>query len=252
MRPIRLEKSEGVYGPTIQGEGINTGQVVSFVRLYGCDFRCNWCDTPFSLGKDKGGAYEEVHAIEIIQRLDDIGCKNVVLSGGNPLAQGPNLEPLIEMLADNWYWVQVETQGSIIPQKSAARYVDFWSLSPKLPSAGKVESENWNAVPWFLQRYTSLPIDSLQLKFVVSNREDYEYMKAQLTKLEGLHVKQVPIILQPEGMQNDGFDLSLYTKRVGDLLDTVHSDRDYWKPFECVRVLPQLHKMVFGAQTRRV
>ena len=38
-----------IFGPTVQGEGIDQGAVVTFVRFGGCDFKCSWCDTPTDL-----------------------------------------------------------------------------------------------------------------------------------------------------------------------------------------------------------
>jgi 7-carboxy-7-deazaguanine synthase len=33
---------------SIQGEGVNTGRVRTFVRFSGCNLHCVWCDTPYT------------------------------------------------------------------------------------------------------------------------------------------------------------------------------------------------------------
>src|SRR5262245_60899791 len=38
-----------IFGPTVQGEGVDQGVVSHFVRFGGCDFRCDWCDTPYAV-----------------------------------------------------------------------------------------------------------------------------------------------------------------------------------------------------------
>ena len=35
---------------SIQGEGAYVGEPQVFVRLFGCPFRCRWCDTPDAFG----------------------------------------------------------------------------------------------------------------------------------------------------------------------------------------------------------
>jgi 7-carboxy-7-deazaguanine synthase len=246
---LRLEKTEGVFGPTIQGEGTNIGQAVSFVRFYGCDFRCSWCDTPFSLGTDKGGTFDLVTPEEVIARLDAIGCKNVVISGGNPLIQPrATLDAFFIELVRSGYWVQVETQGSIFPSPVVLNMTDFWSLSPKLPSAGKMESENWNAVNLFIEH---VPAKALQLKFVISNDEDYNYVKERITKSLIRNHFFVPIILQPEGLQLETFDIDYYRSRLDYLSNLVGADQPFWGDYKTVRVLPQLHKVIWGVERKR-
>jgi len=249
QRFLRLEKTEGVFGPTLQGEGVNIGMPVSFVRLYGCDFRCSWCDTPFSLGKDKGGEWLLLKADEIISRLGEIGCKNVVVSGGNPLIQPkPALEEFFTRLVERGYWIQVETQGSIFPSPIVLHMTDFWSLSPKLPSAGKMESENWKAVNTFIIK---VPSKALQLKFVVSNLVDYNYIKMRLVSDLVTEHRNVPIILQPEGMQLEKFDINYYRNRLDYLCGLVGNDLSFWGNYKDVRVLPQLHKVIWDIQRKR-
>ena len=33
---------------SIEGEGIEIGRLEVFVRLSGCNLKCNWCDTKYS------------------------------------------------------------------------------------------------------------------------------------------------------------------------------------------------------------
>jgi len=245
---IRLEKTEGVFGPTTQGEGINIGMPVTFVRIYGCDFRCKWCDTSYSLGPDMGGEYETLDELEIMSIIRKIGCKNIVISGGNPLIFQAKLEPLLDKLYVDNYFVQVETQGSIKPTDDMLRTVTFWSLSPKLPSAGFQEWHNWKAVKYFLD---TIEPRSIQFKFVISNEEDYDALKIRLLRFPDMERR--PVILQPEGMQlNDkGFDLSVYSDSLRQLCDRVNGDLNYWSRYQDVRVLPQLHKIAWGLQRQK-
>jgi len=252
---MRVEKSEGIYGPTLQGEGINIGQVVSFVRFYGCDFRCTWCDTPFSLGKDKGGEFQVMDYRDILQRLEAIGCKNVVLSGGNPLVQPKEeLDILVTNLKDSGYWIQVETQGSVHPSDVMLNKVDFWSLSPKLPSAGEMEWRNWKAIEYFINlswnQRDFYPDHSqhIQFKFVIMDSADYEYLKVILREYGATFAG--PIILQPEGQQLDSeFNYHAYADQLKKLHELVTKDWDFWK-YYTVRVLPQYHKLIWQKERK--
>lgn len=260
---LRVETTEGVYGPTLQGEGMNIGQMVTFVRFYGCEFRCTWCDTPFSLGKDKGGFFEDLTPEQVFERIKAIGIRNVVLSGGNPLIQHrDSFEYLLRLLKSEYYWIQVETQGSIRPTEHEWNLVDYWSISPKLPSAGEMESSNWKAVDTFINRvykqvvYAKSPIDGvkhhvqMQFKFVIdpTNQYDYGILKSRLQDYGETFM--APIILQPEGLQLESeFDYQKYAKRLADLYALVAKDWEFWK-YYTVRVLPQYHKIIWQKERR--
>ena len=252
---LRIERTEGVYGPTIQGEGVNAGMPITFVRFYGCDFHCSWCDTPFAvpLLNNNTGVYDELTIDEIWNRINAIGCKNVVLSGGHPLIYGKKLIPLAEKLKEEDCFIQVETQGSIVPPKLLMPFVDFWSISPKLPSAGDMMYKNWKAVPYFIEYFAwhLNPIEAVQLKFVISDQLDYRWLKATLDGYQP-SIANLPIALQPEGQElQENFNIHEYTRAIEKLVKYVGNDLDYWQKFRCIRVLPQLHKIIWQKERKR-
>lgn len=105
---------------SLQGEGYNTGKAAVFVRLSGCNLKCPFCDTDFSL-------YEEMSVNEIVSKVMEIGgsCKLVVITGGEPTIQ--DCYPLIEVLHLNGYEVAMESNGT----RRAPFIVDYLTISPK-------------------------------------------------------------------------------------------------------------------------
>lgn len=248
MSTLRVEATEGIFGPTLQGEGINIGMPVSFVRFYGCDGTCSWCDTAFAVPilNNNTGKWEDLEPNEIVEQLDAIGCKNVVLSGGHPLIYQKKLDPLLQILREKGYFIQIETQGSIYPTWDMVKFVSFWSVSPKLPSAGVSMYNNWKAVGYFMD---GIREDQVQFKFVISNPDDYQALKMRLKLYP--KIKHLPVILQPEGFQlSNEFDLKTYCLALDVLQAEVVNDR-YWDSFKTLRVLPQLHKVIWGRERKR-
>jgi organic radical activating enzyme len=94
---------------TIQGEGPFTGMPAMFIRLAGCNLKCHFCDTDFSL-------VETLTVDQIMRRVDALrkptpGVALAVLTGGEPLRQ--YVRPLVEALNVAGLAVQVETSGSV-------------------------------------------------------------------------------------------------------------------------------------------
>ena len=70
---------------SIDGEGIRTGQCATFIRLAGCNLRCSYCDTVYSLfGEETPCEYTEMTVDEIISKVN-MTYKRVTLTGGEPL-----------------------------------------------------------------------------------------------------------------------------------------------------------------------
>lgn len=113
-----MKVSEVFY--SIQGEGVNTGIPMTFVRLAGCNLRCGFCDTPYAF-EDGTEMSEE----EIVAEVKNAGAAWVCLTGGEPFLQ--ELERLTDLLKREGFSIHIETNGTI---HQAVR-CDWLVVSPK-------------------------------------------------------------------------------------------------------------------------
>jgi len=101
-----------IFG-SIDGEGIRTGELASFIRLAGCNLRCTYCDTLYALNHKDG---KEMEIKEIVEEIDNIGYKNVTITGGEPLTH-KDIDLLIETLLEKGYKINIETNGAVNIEK---------------------------------------------------------------------------------------------------------------------------------------
>lgn len=165
-----------VFGPTIQGEGIDQGRPCHFVRFGGCDFKCEWCDSPHAVLPELVRQSQRMDTLEIIDAVVRLSGHPewVVLTGGNPCLH--ELSPLISRLHDYSLKASVETQGT--RYKEWLLEVDRLCISPKGPSSGmKFDSDELNQ---FMLRTEIRGSDEPNwrfLKIVVFDRVDYEFAR---------------------------------------------------------------------------
>jgi 7-carboxy-7-deazaguanine synthase len=164
-----------IFGPTVQGEGPDTGRPAYFVRFGGCDFRCNWCDSMH--------AVDPASVRATAQHLDPAGIRSqlaalpdgpdlVVLSGGNPALL--ELGQLVDLLHEEGLQVAVETQGS--RWKPWLAHADRLVVSPKGPSSGMDSVEHRRALTSFLQRADDEGARPV-LKAVIFDEADLEHAR---------------------------------------------------------------------------
>ena len=146
---------------SIQGESTWAGVPCTFVRLTGCPLRCVWCDTEYSF---HGG--EKMMLDDIIARVDAIGTPVVEVTGGEPLIHR-NAFTLVQRLVEKGYTVLVETSGAVDVAPLDARACKIMDL--KCPGSGEVEKNLWSNLDHLTERD--------ELKFVISNRADYEWAR---------------------------------------------------------------------------
>jgi 7-carboxy-7-deazaguanine synthase len=151
---------------SIQGETTRAGLPTVFIRLTGCPLRCTYCDTAYAFHDG-----DKMTLAEIMQTISDYKSKQITVTGGEPLAQR-NCRPLLEILCDAGYDVSLETSGALDIQdidNRVARIVDL-----KTPASGEVDKNLYENMLHLN------PHD--QVKFVICDREDYEWSKEVLNE----------------------------------------------------------------------
>ena len=158
---------------SIQGESSRAGQPCVFIRLAGCNLRCAYCDTSYAYEQ---GLFMEIP--DILEQVRRLRCGLVEVTGGEPLIQ-EETPSLIGGLLDEGYTVLLETNGSIgigVVDPRCIRIVDI-----KCPSSGMAGQNN-------LHNFKELGIKD-ELKFVIGNREDYEFARDLLSSFPAIVCK---------------------------------------------------------------
>ncbi len=197
---------------SLQGETSRAGLPTVFVRLAGCPLRCRWCDTPYSF---QGGETVSVNAL--LARVADYGVPTVCVTGGEPLAQ-KNCLPFLTALCDAGYSVSLETSGALDVSAVDPRVSRIVDLKP--PASGEAGRNRWENLPHLNARD--------EIKFVLANRDDYEWARAILRERKLQAVS--PVLFSP--VQGELPPVELAQWILADRLP--------------VRMQVQLHKVLWG------
>jgi 7-carboxy-7-deazaguanine synthase len=154
---------------SIQGESTHAGLPCVFVRLTGCNLRCSWCDSEYTFTGGHRMTPEEV--FEEVEQLSP-GGGLVEVTGGEPLLQEREVVPLMQRFLDAGYTVLLETSGERplgrVP-RGVVKIVDV-----KCPNSGEPDT------------FDPENLDSLdsqdEVKFVLSDRADYEFARDFVTR----------------------------------------------------------------------
>lgn len=143
---------------SFQGEGGSTGTPATFLRLYGCNMECTYCDE-----KQDPTDYKNVNVEEVIQliktELNKLpSYKLLIITGGEPFLQYKELKELITKLHYKYpsLKIHIETNGTI--QKFLL--VDKIVVSPKQLDYNNLKE----CVTYFQNKYKQ----TVEFKFVVT------------------------------------------------------------------------------------
>lgn len=204
---------------SIQGEGVAIGVPTLFIRTAGCDLRCRWCDTPYALLDSQGTDWTVEGVVDEARRQ---GARNVCITGGDPLRQKEATVQLTERLISEGFRVVIETSGAYSIEGFPDSEMLVFSMDIKLPGSG-MHGRNMYSNLHLLKKQD-------QLKFIVADMNDYEFAKSVMNR----YPVPCEIIMTPVG----GRELRWLAEAVlKDRLD--------------VRVLPQLHKFIWGDERGR-
>lgn len=210
---------------SIDGEGLRTGELTTFIRLAGCNLRCSYCDTCYALKNSNG---IEMSVDEIVKRAKKYDYRNITLTGGEPLIH-KDVDSLISKLCENGFYVNIETNGSVPIDKYISNKNILITMDYKLPSSCVEKNMNLNN----LEKLRANDV----LKFVIG-KDDFDKVKQIIEKYS---IKSY-IYLSPVFGEIEPFEIVDFMK----IMHTQGIDTSK------MRVQVQLHKIIWNPNERGV
>jgi organic radical activating enzyme len=201
MKPNTLNIAEVFH--SIQGEGKTMGIPAVFVRLSGCNLLCEgsgWrCDTIEVWKKGRNTKFEDIIPPNYIHYLR-MGA-HLILTGGEPLMQQDNLLSFIkwfESMFNFFPTFEIETNGTIIPNRILFEDIVYWNVSPKLSNSGETSNRRINQLA--IADISKYALEYI-FKFVVSNHQDVLEIFQDYPLME--EIPKHHIVLMPAGSTNE-------------------------------------------------
>ncbi len=178
---------------TIEGEGLKAGFPTIFVRLFHCNLRCTWCDTPYSFAPAQPAF--EASIGQIVEKVKTFKSRAICLTGGEPLLHRHKSAGLILQLSylEQIDDLHIETNGAIdlkpfvelrehdpVLKKKVRFIMDY-----KLPASGETKR-------MILSNFDVLDHQD-EIKFVIGSDEDFEHA----LKVMEAHYKKGTILMSP-------------------------------------------------------
>lgn len=154
---------------SVQGESTGAGLPCVFIRLYGCNVKCAYCDQP----QEKTDRHK-ISVEHLVQEAMKYNCKNICITGGEPLIQWEAVYQLaLELVSDYACTVAIETNGCVpispdLYYPSKLKFV----MDIKCPTSGVMHRNVYDNLMYLKSKD--------EVKFVIGNRHDYDFMKQVL------------------------------------------------------------------------
>lgn len=178
---------------SFQWEWPHTWMPSIFVRFYGCNLSCKWCDSKYAVNKPDN--LLDLSVMEVVEEIKKFApCKNVVFTGWEPSLFELAIEEIVGHLP--WYTFEIETNWS----KPLSNLYDQINISPKLSNSGNDEYPLRA-----LENRLFTPDTWICFKFVAKTKEDCEeiqkYIEKELIKPE--FVRIMPEWVSKNSQKND-------------------------------------------------
>lgn len=168
---------------SLQGEGKFMGFPTTFVRVYGCPFSCNYCDTEYAKTE-----FKKMSLDRVMREVSRLGFSRVCITGGEPLLD-EDVYPLIYELLSYSYIVTVETSGLVDIDECTYNRSYSYCMDIKCPCSGMEKLNKFDNL-------AKLKAND-EVKFVVKDECDLEFVKKTLKK----YPTKATVIISP--LNND-------------------------------------------------
>lgn len=203
MTRTTLPIAETFY--SIQGEGPSAGVPAVFLRTSHCNLRCpGWGPAGAEQGCDTLAVWQqtwrELTPGELLEYWREEGWQarmeqgaHLVLTGGEPLLWQHRFAGLLQEMAPLRPFVEVETNGTLVPDAAFDAWVGRYNCSPKLQSSGNLRSRAYR--PAALAAFSANP--RAVFKFVVQEPER-DLAEIEASYLEPFSIERSRVWLMPE------------------------------------------------------
>ncbi len=185
-----------------------------FVRTSLCNLHCIWCDTDYTWNWDNtrfphvNDSIPGYHKFakkdwiatceieEVAAAVLSYDCRNIILTGGEPMLQQPALVNLMECLRKikSEIRFEVETNGTLVPSEAFDASIDQYNVSPKLENSGNpAKLRNKPAAMHFFAGS-----NKANFKFVLADQSDLEEVQQLIHHYQ---IGSEKVWLMPEGNQ---------------------------------------------------
>lgn len=210
---------------SVQGEGLYLGMDQLFVRFFGCNLCCQFCDTHLH-------AFTEYLPHELFQEIELYNgtFHSISFTGGEPLLQGDFLGEVLKLLYHEGHCIYLETNGTLPHElQRVIKYIDVVAMDIKLPSSTGM-GQFWN----FHHRF--LKIASLKevfIKTIICEATQEEDLRQALEVIRSANPAAI-VVLQPNSAEGNG----LLTGKIENFKDICRQEK------VTAVVIPQMHKIM--------
>ena len=211
---------------SLQGEGLYLGERQIFVRLFGCNLECGYCDTQLDCFMD----YDPKELIEEI-KLYPGHFHSISFTGGEPLAQPEFLREISILTKNAGFTNYLESNGTI-PQalEQVIDYMHIIAMDIKLPSSTGLKAF-WDEHRIFLKIASQKEVF---IKTVICQDTTEEDIKQTAKLIKDVNISTI-LVLQPNSFEDRSGALSEKLEHFKDICN---------KELVTVCVIPQMHKII--------
>jgi len=210
---------------SIQGEGVYLGERQIFVRFFGCNLECRFCDTRLNTFFE----CEPEELFEMIKKYPR-DYHSIAFTGGEPLLQKDFLKAVLELTHSAGYRNYLETNGTLFVElKEIIDYVDIVAMDLKLASSTGMENY-WRAHRHFLEIASRKEVF---LKAVICTSTEEEDLLDGIKLIKEI-LKAPILVLQPNSYE-DRISLDRKLERFRDICINENIPA-------CI--IPQVHKVI--------
>ncbi|MFH1854478.1 MAG: 7-carboxy-7-deazaguanine synthase QueE [Candidatus Omnitrophota bacterium] len=209
---------------SIQGEGLYVGEEQVFIRFFGCNLSCYFCDEREKV------LFSEYTPQALIESIIKEGKGAISLTGGEPLLQVDFLNEILPILKEKGKRIYLETNGTLTNNLLRVMdYIDIVSMDIKLPSSTDLRPY-WEEHVLFLKEAIRKDVF---VKVIVTDQTLLSDIEIAVSIVRAID-KNIPFILQPVSYNNNVEEIMLLPEFFKKASQTLGS----------VKVIPQVHKIL--------